>query len=671
MGHANRLKDNPDAIKHCYHWLKDDGRHFLTAKYEWAKAHNGEFSFFTTAGNGNAAGDGIYCAKTPMSSVEYGNRVIRLDLVDDVVIHEKISQKYTIGGVEVTAKQALAKGVDMDYYRTYKDDAWYVIRQPEVIKGWSTNGDQIKSDLQFAAQDGLDKNDLNETLKLMDAEIASNSVMTSFVNTNARVSISDLLKSPEKISSLKKMMVLHLLLGERYLRTTDISDATLDDLIQNVATLLYKDSSADPDELAHLNENFPDVNLLGKFSNFLAQHLDEVNPRFLFRLTSTNDSLVLSDEQKQKIVSKILNEKSGPAFLRSTMPIENRAYIPIIIANLKKINSTDLTKYDSDDILGLCVLINYYANSNADVNSLITDIIYKVTSENSLIDMKNVYSSFNGRNNKFGGQLLAKIAAEKRTDLFHNLAFFIARGDEDLSGNDRISLAIGSRLLGVGIAPIEPAKYLAYYSYYYTAMPVTEFIKEMIVIMVEDQQKNKDSAFDIPKFVNDNLPTFFNNIKSINSKFLDTLRAITEYLAQPNVRYDYALLTYKNMMVQKMGNDWLDSLLTGKADPDDVTLASDILPKGFSAEVLEALVAKSKLSKNYLQMTLKYLNSRDFATAVKENKFDIKSRGKGAINICPFLDEFSKDQQQLSAISKVDTAKFAAKKNALAAKFCQ
>lgn len=155
----------PDVpIGHCYHWLKQtyDGR--LTQKYEYAKAHEGALSFESNAtGNNAVEGRGLYCAKTPYGSTDYGDRIIRIDFVPSVVME--------VGGQKIC-------GFDGNYYKSQSEcerqpvdikysseqNHWYVIKNPMAIASWSANSDQLISDLKNSAnelaQDSLNRNKL-------------------------------------------------------------------------------------------------------------------------------------------------------------------------------------------------------------------------------------------------------------------------------------------------------------------------------------------------------------------------------------------------------------------------------------------------------------------------------------------------------------------------------
>ncbi|MEN0059597.1 MAG: hypothetical protein AAGB31_12230, partial [Bdellovibrio sp.] len=120
------MPDDPDMpIDHCYHWLNERTDKFLTFKYQYASKNGGEFSFYTTGGNGAAAGPGIYCAKTPIGSYSYGDRVVRINFVDDIVISDGNKKICGING-RFYSNQADCdkKPVDINLFNSNSD--WYV-----------------------------------------------------------------------------------------------------------------------------------------------------------------------------------------------------------------------------------------------------------------------------------------------------------------------------------------------------------------------------------------------------------------------------------------------------------------------------------------------------------------------------------------------------------------
>ncbi|MBL7670886.1 MAG: hypothetical protein JNM39_10410 [Bdellovibrionaceae bacterium] len=154
-------ESTPDVpIGHCYHWLKQtyDGR--LTQKYEYAKTNQGAFSFQSNATGINAVeGRGIYCAKTPYGSTDYGDRVIRIDLVPSVVME---AGPHKICGVDGHYYKSKSECDNQPADIKYSSDTnhWYIIKNPLAIASWSANSDLLISDLRNSANE-LPPNSLN------------------------------------------------------------------------------------------------------------------------------------------------------------------------------------------------------------------------------------------------------------------------------------------------------------------------------------------------------------------------------------------------------------------------------------------------------------------------------------------------------------------------------
>jgi hypothetical protein len=207
---ANRLSDDPVKIDHCYHWLKEGAQGILKQKYIWANAHQGELTFY---GSGGVAGDGLYCAKTPVSSSNYGDRVVRIEFVADLVLWNKLTDKYYIGGVEVSAKEATVKGVDIVLYTAAPPgnrDSWYVIKNTAAVVEWEANGSRLTNDLSNAKADGLNP---SGTLSLMDTESKAG-IKTAYYNGNARLSLDKLMQDPAAMAKIDSVALVRMFIRE-------------------------------------------------------------------------------------------------------------------------------------------------------------------------------------------------------------------------------------------------------------------------------------------------------------------------------------------------------------------------------------------------------------------------------------------------------------------------
>ena len=189
--YANVPKDAGFPLHHCYHWIKEnEGRYArLTYKYKAAETERGGLSFYTTT-TGNRAGDGLYCGKTPLDSITYGDRVIRIEFVDDVVLQYGVNY---CGNTPERAKSAnhqecQRKTPDVllfDGTGQPNGEAWYVIKNPKAIKNWTANNSVLENDLR-AVRNSAHISKIDATLAFMKAESPAFKNKT-FYNLNARV----------------------------------------------------------------------------------------------------------------------------------------------------------------------------------------------------------------------------------------------------------------------------------------------------------------------------------------------------------------------------------------------------------------------------------------------------------------------------------------------------
>lgn len=257
---GSSLANLPNApqlpIDHCYHWLDERTNGFLTFKYGEAKRSGGEFSFYTTGGNGAYAGPGIYCAKTLIGSYTYGDRVIRIDFVDDIVETDNVQQVCgTNGRFYPNQADCNKQPVDVHLYSTVNE--WYVIKNPKAIKSWSANSDLLIKDLLaikgFA--DASASNHIDMTMMLMKNEEARIPKRT-YINPSARLDILDILKDTKKLAQIPILSVIEMIAA-----TSDkkISDANKKKLYYTHLARALKDQLLAYSDYSAVLEKFPDV----------------------------------------------------------------------------------------------------------------------------------------------------------------------------------------------------------------------------------------------------------------------------------------------------------------------------------------------------------------------------------------------------------------------------
>lgn len=149
---GNTRRDQALPISHCYHWLNPA---YLEEKIKHANAKGGEISFYTTGAGGAQAGPGLYCAKSPSQSHTYGERVIRIDFVEDVVIQDEArSRRNYCGSSASSVNEAACQSKEWDL-KLYRDDIdYYVIKSPAAILRWTAASEQLLNDLAAEIQWG-------------------------------------------------------------------------------------------------------------------------------------------------------------------------------------------------------------------------------------------------------------------------------------------------------------------------------------------------------------------------------------------------------------------------------------------------------------------------------------------------------------------------------------
>lgn len=203
--------DSPHVpISHCYHWLDEGGHRYLKHKYAHAKDNKGELTFYTTAAtsNGSVAGPGLYCAKAPISSYSYGDRVIKVEFVDDVVLLDETTGKQYCGldGNQLPQAECDKKAWDVKFYSGGGKGvkAWYVISNPQSVIRWSANSSELEKELiqNKAFTSTTVKTHFDKTIQAMVNERASQGEKT-IENLQARLGLIELIQNhPEKLKAI-------------------------------------------------------------------------------------------------------------------------------------------------------------------------------------------------------------------------------------------------------------------------------------------------------------------------------------------------------------------------------------------------------------------------------------------------------------------------------------
>lgn len=208
---GNVLTSPALPLSHCYHWL-DASAGYLEFKYQYAQKNQNELTFFTTPGTskGAVAGAGLYCAKSPSQSHSYGDRVIRIDFVSDVVVLDTRNKKNVCGhrGNAFSTEACQKKNWDVKYYQ--RDPDWFVIQNPGAIARWSATSDQLVQDLHAELAHGGSsfKSKVEKVLAEMKSEIAQSGVR-ELKNERARIELADVLnQDAQRILSVPVLTVI-------------------------------------------------------------------------------------------------------------------------------------------------------------------------------------------------------------------------------------------------------------------------------------------------------------------------------------------------------------------------------------------------------------------------------------------------------------------------------
>ncbi len=302
LGFSNTKDADHAPIGHCYHWLNEGSSKFLTYKYNYAKANAGELTFYTTGGNGAVAGPGLYCAKTPGDSYSYGDRVIRIEFVEDIVmLDEKTGLNHCgkKGNYYPTQAECQSKPWDIKfYYGGGKGQlAWYVIRNPQAVASWSANSDQLAADLnaEKTFEPGGYSIHADNTVTLMNAEKAATGGAKTFQNPNARLSIVKILNDPSKLAQIPPLTVISLV--QNY-QGNDLPDSQKGAIYTTQFQRAFRDTKLTFADVLNVTKVSPVIQtaFLSEIKKLDVSNLGLVNPVLVLQTIDKFDgSIVMTD----------------------------------------------------------------------------------------------------------------------------------------------------------------------------------------------------------------------------------------------------------------------------------------------------------------------------------------------------------------------------------------
>jgi hypothetical protein len=282
---ANTKNDPHVPLGHCYHWLNESTSKYLTYKYNFAKKHEGEITFYTdpATSNGSVAGPGLYCGKTPGDSFDYGDRVVRVDFVEDVVMLDSLAGIQYCGhngNFYQSSQECQKKPWDVKFYTGggKGQAAWYVIRNPQAIFTWSANSEQLVADLnaEKAFEGGPYAIKADATIKIMRAEglLRGNAPIQNY---NARLSIIKILQDQAKVDQVPPLTVIALVFNYN---GPDLSRAEKKNIYTAQFDRAFKDTKLAFADLLTTMKLSPEIetSFLSVLRKINIAQLDKVNP---------------------------------------------------------------------------------------------------------------------------------------------------------------------------------------------------------------------------------------------------------------------------------------------------------------------------------------------------------------------------------------------------------
>jgi hypothetical protein len=305
---TNTIRSAHAPISHCFHWLSEKSG-YLTKKYNHAKRNNGDITFYTSPGtsNGAVAGPGLYCAKSPTGSYGYGDRVIRVDFVDDVVLLDSnTGRKYCgyNGNYYSSQAECNKKAWDVKFYSGGGSGsyAWYVIRNPQAVIQWSSNSLQVENDLTINKQYGDGGYDVHadNTIKRMRAERNRMGEMV-IVNYKARMNLLDLLKDPAEVKKIPPLTLMARVI--RYQRK-DLSQKKKVQVYHEQAIRALNDiylEYSDFQEIIDMDSSIQNIFVVEAKKVITQKDLHKVNVVSIMALLDKYDSSTITQTTAQKM----------------------------------------------------------------------------------------------------------------------------------------------------------------------------------------------------------------------------------------------------------------------------------------------------------------------------------------------------------------------------------
>lgn len=401
--YGNSLKDPNIPISHCYHWLNERTSRFLTYKYTHARSNGGELTFFTTGGNGAAAGPGLYCAKTPLTSYSYGDRVIRIDFVDDVVTSNQNQSQMCghRGSYYPSQAECNSKSVDVLLYSPGYD--WYVIKNPQSIHSWSANDDRLIADLNLSRKeaDSAAQSHIDITLGLIQAERKSLGAL-SYTNSTARSTIEDILKNPKLMAKFPPLSLIGMIIA-----SPRLSLATKQQHISAQLDQTLFDTNLSYSDYQSFIQAGPQYTgtLKTKLQNLKIGSLNKINGPVILALSS-NFKVDLNDDLAKNIWLQSLTDNASLDSLTDLSFEKNADLTNSFKAAINSDNQIE-TKIKTHNLIGFISLLNRLNDSVIRQDQIVRTVFERLIKENPSVDILALIKSLNSKSINATDNLLA------------------------------------------------------------------------------------------------------------------------------------------------------------------------------------------------------------------------------------------------------------------------
>jgi hypothetical protein len=687
---ANNRATNATTIRYCYHWI-DTSRGFLQLKYDWAKTHNGEFSFYTTAGNGAMAGAGIYCAKTAASSAGYGDRVIRLELVDDAVAYNSMTRECSIAFNKVAPQECQKKEIDIEAYARPGDE-YYVIRRASAVKSWSSNSATVVADLKAAAADGLPAAVIQKTINAIEAEVA-NTGARLYVNAQARMSLVKLMAMEDPLSKATPGALLTMLAAYQKSGQTEIPAAKLKAAISKYSVIAVQDPEASADEIGGLAEQFPELNLKEALSKAISEN-GKVNPVLLVAMADRLKMSVSVGEAKA-LWQRALTSKASMETLMS-VKLTNPNILKGFNAALTEGAGIGKQVKPENAATLISLVANYVDSASQQTADLQKDLVRQMLQSSGGADIASIYKILSTNKNLDSKKVFAEAISEQVDSNKDADPFTLAKAITAISGSfdpDQVKkIAAKLALLPLKDSAKSSIDMLNEYNSgqvsYYVLTPDAFFPKLTDRALTE--QEKTPRTINVYRLILSEYRAFFEYYIRKNTRDAKDTRDIIVRawigvlgVLESRHRTEYSSAALQNYMYYAYNSNygWMNLFLADMqpygAAKSQVTAMTEVMARsldiGMTFNLLNAAEEKGVVASNaeaILKSMVTYLNSDEFSQFAASKNFQVSQKEKQAwknfgkegaryaADLCNFMDTAEKNMSKMSGEVKSGFNKF-------------